>query len=100
MPKCHYVYILASLSRRLYIGHTSKLPQRVWQHRSGLIPGFTRKYRIRRLVYFEETLDARAANERERALKGWRREKKLRLIESMNPGWLDLAENWFPGEGD
>jgi putative endonuclease len=97
MPR-FFVYILASLSRVLYTGATRDLLRRIHQHKIGLIPGFTRKYHVTRLVYCEETLSARAAFERERQIKGWSREKKIRLVESVNAGWLDLAEGWFPKE--
>ncbi len=90
-----YVYILASQSRVLYTGITTDLHRRVYQHKLGLIPGFTHRYGVNRLVYFESTSHIRAAIERERQLKSWRREKKLRLIESMNAGWLDLSADWF-----
>lgn len=91
-----YVYILASRSRVLYTGVTRDLLRRVHQHRLGLVSGFSKEYRVNRLVHFEETSSARSAFERERQIKGWSREKKLRLIESTNAGWLDLAINWFP----
>jgi len=61
-----------------------------------LVPGFTQQYHVNRLVYFEETPSARSAFDREHQIKGWTREKKLRLIESKNSGWLDLAVDWFP----
>ena len=76
------VYILASRSRVLYIGVTRDLIRRIHQHRLGLVPGFTQQYHVNRLVYFEETPSARSAFARERQIKGWSREKKLRLIES------------------
>ena len=91
-----YVYILASRSRVLYTGVTRDLLRRVHQHRLGLVPGFTQEYRVNRLVHFEETSSARSAFERERQIKGWSRQKKLRLIDSKNAGWLDLAVDWFP----
>jgi putative endonuclease len=91
-----HVYILASRSRVLYTGVTRDLIRRIHQHRLGLVPGFTQQYHVNRLVYFEETTSARFAFERERQIKGWSREKKLRLIESTNAGWLDLAVDWFP----
>jgi putative endonuclease len=97
MPSRIYsVYIHASRSRRLYIGVTNDLVRRVFQHRSGRPGSFTRRYRITRLVYFEQGTDIRGAIAREKQLKGWTREKKLRLIESVNAGWLDLAGDWFP----
>ncbi|HEX7917821.1 MAG TPA: GIY-YIG nuclease family protein, partial [Gemmatimonadales bacterium] len=91
MVKTFYVYILASLSRRLYTGVTSDLQRRLWEHRTGAIGGFTKKYRIHRLVHFEITPDARAALAREKEIKSWTREKRLQLIEEQNAGWLDLA---------
>ena len=91
-----YVYIMASASRVLYVGVTADLPRRVYQHKAGSIAGFTRVYRVTRLVHYEWTDHVRAAVSRERELKSWRREKKIRLIESSNPGWHDLAVDWFP----
>jgi putative endonuclease len=88
----YFVYILASLSRRLYTGVTSDLPGRTWKHRNHFYPGaHTARYRITRLVYYEAHTDIRAAIAREKQIKSWRREKKIRLIESMNAGWLDLG---------
>ncbi|MFI5210303.1 MAG: GIY-YIG nuclease family protein [Gemmatimonadales bacterium] len=91
-----YVYIMASQSRVLYAGVTRDLLRRVYQHREGTVPGFTCRYRVCRLVYFEQTPSARAAFERERQLKKWSRAKKIQLIEAVNAGWLDLAADWFP----
>jgi putative endonuclease len=90
-----YVYILSSHSRVLYTGVTRDLVRRMYQHREGLISGFTKRYNVNRLVYFEETPSARAAFERERQIKGWSREKKLNLVESLNVGWLDFSADWF-----
>ena len=87
----YYVYIMASHSRRLYVGITNDLARRVAQHKRGEIEGFTRRYRIIRLVYFEQTGDVRAAIAREKQLKQWPRTRKERLIERGNAGWLDLA---------
>ncbi len=96
MPRnCFYVYMLASLSRVLYVGSTRDLVRRVYQHREGLVAGFTSRYRVTRLVYFEETPSARTAFARERQVKSWSREKKIRLIERTNAGWVDLAERCF-----
>ena len=77
------------------VGSTSDLPRRVYQHKHGLIPGFTLRYAVTQLVYFECSSHVRAALERERQIKSWRREKKQRLIESVNAGWLDLSVDWF-----
>ncbi|HEY7481483.1 MAG TPA: GIY-YIG nuclease family protein [Gemmatimonadales bacterium] len=94
--RCYYVYILASKSHTLYVGSTSHLLYRIDQHRHGLIPGFTARYRVHRLVWWDSTPNARAAVARERELKSWRREKKIQLIETTNPAWRDLALDWFP----
>jgi len=94
-----YTYMLASATRRLYVGVTNDLVRRVWQHRSGAIPGFTKKYSVGRLVYFESFDDPLLAIRREKQLKGWARVKKLALVESMNPAWIDYAEDWFATDG-
>jgi putative endonuclease len=88
---CYAVYIMASASRVLYVGVTSDLVRRVAEHKSGETGGFTAQYRVTRLVYAEFTNDVHAALEREKQLKGWRRAKKLALIEATNPEWHDLA---------
>ena len=89
--KQYWVYIVASRSRRLYIGVTNDLNRRIAEHRDGRAGAFTTRYAIDRLVYFEEHSQIADAIAREKTLKGWRREKKLRLIEQHNAGWLDLA---------
>lgn len=89
------VYILCSKTRRLYIGVTNNLKRRVYQHKVGLVPGFAAHYRINQLVYFELTPNIRAAIQREKEIKAWSRKKKIRLVESMNLGWIDLAADWF-----
>ena len=89
--KEYFVYIMASRSRRLYTGVTNDLLRRVREHKEGQIPGFTRKYNMERLVYFEEHGDIREAIYREKQIKGWRRAKKIALIESLNPDWEDLS---------
>ncbi len=91
MSHTYYVYILASKSRRLYIGVTNNLERRMFEHKNKITPGFTSQYNIDRLVYFETTDDITAAIEREKQLKGWRREKKVTLIHVLNPSWEDLA---------
>ena len=88
------VYLLASHSRRLYVGVTNDLLRRVTEHRQGLCT-FTARYHITRLVYFESTGNVRSAIEREKQLKGWLRRRKVELIEAANPFWEDLAEDWF-----
>ena len=91
----YHVYIVASKSGVLYVGSTSDLLRRTYQHIHGLFPGFTTKYQVNRLVWWEWTPNSRAVVARERQIKSWRREKKVRLIEETNPGWKDLAEGWF-----
>ena len=91
----YYVYMLASHSRRLYIGITNNLLRRVWQHRARQIAGFSAKYCTTSLVFFDTLSDPRDAIAREKELKGWRREKKVALIERDNPAWRDLAANWY-----
>jgi putative endonuclease len=86
-----YVYILASNSRVLYIGVTNDLEHRVRQHQSKEIPGFTRRYNVTRLIWFEAFPDTTPAIAWEKKLKGWTRAKKVRLIEETNPRWDDLA---------
>jgi putative endonuclease len=90
-----YVYMLASRSRRLYVGVTNNLLVRLAQHRNGECD-FTARYRIRRLVYFETTGNVRSAIEREKQIKSWRRAKKVALIAASNPTWDDLASAWLP----
>ena len=90
--KEYYVYILSSISGVLYIGVTNNLKRRVWEHKQGLIDGFTKKYHVKKLVYYEVTSDVQVAIEREKQFKKWRREKKIALIESMNLLWKDLYD--------
>jgi putative endonuclease len=91
MANTYYVYILASRRNgTLYIGVTNDLIRRVWEHREGLIAGFTKKYAVKMLVYYEEHGDIGFAIQRETSLKRWRRNWKLDLIEKTNPDWLDL----------
>ncbi|HET9454070.1 MAG TPA: GIY-YIG nuclease family protein [Gemmatimonadaceae bacterium] len=87
----YYVYILASRSRTLYVGVTRNLVRRILQHRKGK-DGFTSRYRIQRLVYYDVTTDVRAAIAREKQVKNWSRKKKMALVASLNPAWNDLAE--------
>ena len=84
---------MTSMSGTLYTGITSDLEKRVYQQK--LADGFTKRYNVDRLVYYEETTDIEVALEREKEIKGWRRSKKISLIESINPTWKDLAEDWF-----
>ena len=87
----YFVYILASRGRVLYVGVTNDLRRRVLEHQAHLVPGFTQRYNVDRLVYFEATANVQAALAREKEIKGWRREKKVALIEAENPEWRDLA---------
>ena len=89
--KQYYVYVITNKSRTLYTGVTNDLERRVYEHKQKLVPGFTAKYNITRLVYFEVTQDIQAAIAREKQIKGWLRSKKIALIESVNPGWKDLS---------
>jgi len=91
--KEYSVYIMSSYSKVLYIGVTNNLERRVQEHKLGIAPGFTKKYNVKFLVYFETTNSVLDAIEREKQLKRWRREKKVRLIESTNPHWKDLSNN-------
>jgi putative endonuclease len=93
-----YVYIMSNTSKTLYTGVTNNLERRVYEHKQKIIPGFTAKYNITKLVYYEDTLDIQAAITREKQIKGWLRMKKINLIESSNPQWLDLAADWY-GKG-
>ena len=96
MTNHYYVYILASRRNgTLYIGVTNNLERRVSEHQQGLVEGFTKKYRVHHLVYYETTSDISAALQREKQLKKWNRKWKLELIEKKNPDWKDLITG-FP----
>jgi len=89
----YYIYILASKKNgTLYVGVTSNLVKRVYEHKHNLVEGFTRRYQVHKLVYFESTTDVSSALQREKRLKQWPRKWKLALIEKDNPGWRDLYE--------
>ena len=90
-----FVYIVASKTRHLYVGVTNDLVRRAWEHRNGTVPGFTRRYGINRLVYFETLLGPSQAIAREKQIKDYARVKKLAMIDSVNPDWNDLAEHLF-----
>ena len=94
MARQFYVYILASERRVLYIGVTNDLVRRMYEHRSGLGTAFSARYRVTRLVLFEITENPLSAIAREKQLKGWRRSKKVALIEQSNPQWADLSRDW------
>jgi putative endonuclease len=89
--KSYYVYIMSSPSRTLYTGITNDLERRVYEHKSGTVPGFTTRYRIDSLVYFQETSDVAEAIAAEKRIKGLLRPKKIALIEEENPTWRDLS---------
>ncbi|MGO8788772.1 MAG: GIY-YIG nuclease family protein [Terriglobia bacterium] len=93
--KTYYVYIMSNKSRTIYTGVTNSLDRRVVEHKCKLTPGFTSKYNLTRLVYFEVFGDIRAAIQREKQIKGWLRAKKVALIIAGNPAWRDLSEGWF-----
>ena len=91
----YYVYMLTNWSDSLlYIGVTGNLPRRLYEHRNGLVDGFTKKYNVHKLVYFEQTSDVYSAISREKQLKNWSRQKKNALVSQMNPQWQDLSEQW------
>ncbi len=91
--KSYWVYIVTNCSRTLYSGVTNNLTRRVYEHRQKLYEGFTKRYNISQLVYYEETHDVKAAIAREKQLKGWLRSKKIALIDSFNPQWQDLGDD-------
>ena len=90
-----YVYITANGKRTLYVGVTNNLLRRVYEHKHKLVEGFTKKYNLTYLAYYDETTDVMSAIEREKLIKGWNRSKKIELIESVNPRWQDLAMDWY-----
>ena len=91
----YYVYILTNKSNRvMYIGVTNNLERRIYEHKEELVEGFTKRYHVHKLVYFETTTSIRAAIEREKQLKGWLRARKNELVENANPEWRDLSEDW------
>ena len=89
--KEYYVYILTNASKTLYTGMTNDLERRIFEHKSKSVPGFTRRYNVTMLVWFETFVDIMEAIEAEKRIKRWRRSKKIRLIEASNPRWLDLS---------
>ena len=93
--KEYYVYIMASKSGVLYTGITNNLYRRVYEHKMGLGSSFTRKYKITKLVWFQEFSDINEAIRMEKRIKGWVRRKKEELIKSINPKWKDLSEGWY-----
>lgn len=92
--KSYYVYILTNKSNTvLYVGMTNNLNRRVYEHQNKLIKGFTSKYNLNKLIYYEETNDVKTAIAREKEIKKWRREKKINLIETINPKWSNLNKD-------
>jgi putative endonuclease len=94
MSKTYYVYVMTNRSKTLYTGVTNNLQRRVWEHKQKIGSEFTKKYNITRLVFFEETNDVHIALAREKEIKGWKRDKKIALIEKQNPTWRDLSSDW------
>ena len=93
--KSYFVYIMTNRSKTLYTGVTNNLERRVYEHKNKLVAGFTSKYNITKLVYYEETSDVNSALEREKQIKVWLRDKKIALIEAENPEWKDISLEWY-----
>ena len=93
--KTYYLYIMTNKSGTLYVGMTNNIRRRVRQHKDKLVAGFTRKYNITRLIYYECFTDVYAAIAYEKRIKGWVRRKKLDLVDSVNPQWDDLSDGWY-----
>ena len=96
--RIYFTYIVASRSHTLYIGITGNLRKRIFDHKWREHPGFTERYNCDRLVWFESYGEVAKAIAREKQLKGWRREKKIALIEKTNPAWIDLSKDWYDAE--
>jgi putative endonuclease len=97
MPKDrkYYIYLITNWNNKvMYVGVTNNLEKRIYEHKNKLVKGFTEKYNINKLVYFEETEDVISAIEREKEIKKWRREKKNQLVNLVNPDWRDLSLDW------
>ena len=91
----YYVYILTNKDNRvLYTGVTNDLARRLYEHRNKLVDGFTKRYNVTKLVYFEVTTNVESAITREKQIKGWSRKRKLDLIQTANPEWRELSEDW------
>lgn len=88
------MYILSSLSGTLYVGLTDELKNRIRQHKDGVVDGFTKRYNVNRLMYFEVFHDSESAEFREKQIKKYRRDKKVALFAKSNPHWKDLSEEW------
>ena len=96
--RTYYIYILSSAGGTLYTGVTNDIWERILLHKQRKLPGFTQQYNVIRLVYYEETKYILNALNREKQIKGWRRSKKIELIESLNPSWVDIADDWYSNE--
>ena len=95
MDKTYYVYLLTNWNDKvMYVGVTNNLERRLYEHKNKLVEGFTQKYNVNKLVYFDTTTDVLAAIGREKQIKKWRREKKNQLVVEMNPEWKDLSLEW------
>jgi putative endonuclease len=95
LTKNYYIYLMTNWNNNvIYIGVTNNLKRRVFEHKKKLIKGFTEKYNVNKLVYFEETQDINTAITREKEIKKWRREKKDQLVMRANPAWKDLSNGW------
>ena len=93
LTKSYYVYLLTNWNNRImYVGVTNDLIRRLYEHKNKLVAGFTAKYNLNKLVYFEEAQDVNVAIAREKEIKKWRREKKNKLVNGDNPKWQDLSE--------
>ena len=90
----YYVYILTNSTRILFVGVTGDMEERMEEHKNGLVPGFSNRYNLTELAYYEPAPDVWSAVEREKEIKSWGRGRKEALVESMNPGWRDLSEEW------
>ena len=92
----YFVYILSNWNNKvLYVGMTNNLVRRIYEHKNNIVEGFSKKYNLYKLVYYESCSDINSVLQREKEIKGWRREKKIKLIESMNPEWKDLSEEFL-----
>ncbi len=96
----YYVYVMTNATRTLYIGVTNDLLKRVYEHKGKLTGGFTKRYNVTWLAYYEVTTDVYTASTGEKQLRKWSRGKKVALIQSMNPRWKDLAQDWYDENGD
>ena len=95
MTVTYYVYLLTNWNNKvMYLGVINNLERRLYEHKNKLVKGFTEKYNVNKLVYFEETQDVTAAIAREKEIKKWRKEKKNQLVNRMNPNWKDLSSGW------